>query len=88
MAKVGLSNLHYAKNTKDDATGVTYEVPKKIAGVITADIKTGSNTATLFADNGPAETATALGEITLDLETKDLPLEAHADLLGRTIVAG
>lgn len=88
MAKIGLSNLHYALITKDDSAGVTYGVPKKIPGVISADIKTGSDTATLFADNGPAETASSLGEITVDIETKDLPLEVHAELLGHKITAG
>lgn len=88
MAKIGLANLYYAKVTKDDNTGVTYEVPAKIAGVITVDIKTGSDTATLFADNGPAETATALGEIGVDIEVKDLPLDVQAALLGHTIAAG
>ncbi len=88
MAKVGLSNFYYALNTKDDNTGVTYSAPVKVAGIISADIKTGSDTATLFADNGPAETATALGEITVDIELKDLPLEAQAALLGHKITAG
>lgn len=88
MAKVGLSNFYYALNTKDDNTGVTYSPPVKVAGIISADIKTGSDTATLFADNGPAETATALGEITVDIELKDLSLEAQAALLGHTITAG
>lgn len=88
MAKIGLSNFYYALNTEDTTAGVTYASPKKIAGLISADVKAGSDTATLFADNGPAETATALGEITVDIELKDFLLEDQAALLGHEIVAG
>ena len=88
MAKIGLSNFYYAPNTKDDHTGVTYGAPIKVPGIISADIKTGSDISTLFADNGPAETATALGEITVDIELKDIPLEVQAILLGHTITTG
>jgi len=88
MAKVGLSNFYYALNTADTITAATYSTPVKIAGLIAADVKTGSDTATLYADNGPAETATALGEITVDIELKDLTLENQAALLGHEIVAG
>jgi phi13 family phage major tail protein len=88
MAKIGLSNFYYALNIKDDSTGATYSAPEKVAGIISADIKTGSDTATLFADNGPAETASSLGEITVDIELKDIPLETQAILLGHKITAG
>lgn len=88
MAKVGLSNFYYAINTADTSSAVTYSAPVKIAGLISADIKTGADTATLYADNGPAEVASSLGEITVDIELKDLSLEAQAALLGHTITAG
>ncbi len=88
MAKVGVSNFYYALNTADTISAATYSTPVKIAGLISADIKTGSDTATLFADNGPAETATAMGEITVDIELRDLSLEDQAALLGHKIVAG
>lgn len=88
MAKIGLSNFYYAVNLTDAVAGATYDVPKKIPGLISADIKAGSTTSTLFADNGPAEVASALGDITVDIELKDLPLEVQSALLGHKIVAG
>ena len=71
MAKIGLSNFYYAVNTKDDDTGVTYNTPKKIPGLVSADIKAAANIATLYADNGPSEVASTLGQISVDIELKD-----------------
>jgi phi13 family phage major tail protein len=85
MAQVGLRNVHYAVLTKDDATGVTYNTIKPIPGVVTAKISPKSNSATLYADDGPAETATTIGEIDVDLEFSDLPVDIQADLLGHTV---
>lgn len=88
MAKVGLKNLYYAEQLTDTLTGTTYDVPVKVSGAITADVKPGSSSDTLYADNGPAETATTLGDIAVSFELKDLPLEVHAKLLGHTISGG
>jgi phi13 family phage major tail protein len=86
--QVGLRDLHYAILTKDDETGVTYQAPVAIPGVITADIDPNPSSGTLFADDGPAETFSNMGEIKLSLEVKDLPLEVQAALLGHTISGG
>lgn len=88
MAKVGVSDFHYAKLIKDDTTGVTYDVIKAVPGLTEVSIKAASDTATLFADNGPFESSTALGEITVDISLADIPLDVAADLLGHTINAG
>ena len=83
--QVGLKDLHYALLTEDGETGATYEEPVKIAGAITAKISPTVNTSTLYADDGPDEVATALGEITVELNVKDLPLSVQAALLGHTL---
>lgn len=85
MPQVGLRDLHYAVLTSDDSTGVEYDTPKPIVGAINATITPTTNSATLYADDGAAETATALGEITVALNTKDLPSEVQADLLGHEV---
>ncbi|MEY9096284.1 major tail protein [Paenibacillus sp. RC84] len=86
--QVGLNNLHFAKLTKDDDSGAVYETPKRIAGSIMAKISPKMNTETLYADDGPSETATALGEIEVEFEVKDLPLEIQAEVLGHTLSKG
>ena len=94
--QVGLRDLHYIKlKTDDEKTGVEYDYgtsgtdkPKKIAGAISARISPSSNTATLYADDGPDEVASSLGEITVELNVKDLSLDVQADLLGHTVTSG
>lgn len=88
MAKVGVSGLRYALQTADTSSTLTYGTPVLIPLVAAVDVKTGKDTATLFADNGPAESSSALGEITVDIEIADLSLEVYAALLGHSVTAG
>ena len=86
---IGLSNLVYAKLIDDPPTGqATYEPPIRIPGAIQATVNPNASNATLFADDGPFETAATIGEITLELNIADLPLEVQADLLGHTLQGG
>ncbi len=84
---IGLRDLHYALLTKDDSTGVTYSAPVKIAGATQANINPNSSTEVLFADDGPMETASALGMIELEMIAADFPLDVQAVLLGHTVGA-
>ena len=83
--QVGLKDLHYALLTADTSAAVTYASPVKIAGAISARISPAVNTATLYADDGPDEVISSLGEITVELQAKDIPLSVQAALLGHTI---
>jgi phi13 family phage major tail protein len=85
MATIGLKNLHVAKLTKDDQTGVTYETPKRLALAIEAKITPQVNTATLYADDRAAEVVESLGEIEVELGIDDLSSEMYAFLLGKTV---
>lgn len=88
---IGLRNLVYAKMLTDPAPGqgqATYETPKLIAGAISANINPNASTGTLFADDGPFETATTIGQIEVELNVADLPLEVQAELLGHTYKNG
>jgi phi13 family phage major tail protein len=87
--QIGLSHLHYAILTADPAGGeATYEAPVRIPGAIEVNINANPSTETLFADDGPMETASALGEIEVEINVADLPLATQAILLGHTITAG
>lgn len=88
---IGLRNLVYAKLVDDPAYGTgtaIYEAPKPIAGAITANVNPNASNETLFADDGPYETAATIGQIALELNVADLPLEVQADLLGHTLAGG
>jgi len=87
---VGLRNLMYAKLISDptDGSPATYETPKPIVGAITANINPNASNETLFADDGPYETMTTLGQISVELNVADLPFEVQADLFGHSIEGG
>lgn len=87
MSKIGISNLHYAKQTTEEtaSSAATYGTVVAVPGTISADITPASNTAVLFADNGPYESAASLGEVNVQLTTADMPLSVLADLLGHTL---
>lgn len=83
--RIGLRDVYYAVLTQDEVgTGVAYDSPERIIGAITANINPNSSTETLFADDGPMEVATTLGDIELELVVADIPLPVQATLLGHT----
>ena len=88
MPLIGLDNLYYAVMTKDDNTGVAYQAPVKVAGAINIKVDPKQNSATLYADNGPAETMSAMGEIALEIEASDILLDDQATLLGHAVAGG
>lgn len=83
--QIGLSDVYYALLTDDDiVTGVTYSAPVALIGAISANINPNASVETLFADDGPMEVATALGQIELELNMADIGLAVQAILLGHT----
>ena len=88
MAKIGVSGFRYATLTTDTSSTLTYGSPVLVPGIVSLDIKTGKDTTTLFADNGPFGSASALGEIEVELDLADLSLEVYAALTGHTLANG
>lgn len=84
MATIGLKNLYFAKNTKDDENSVTYETPQRIGGAIQVDINPEVNTNTLYADDAPFAVASSITEITVSLEVADIPSSVVAELGGHS----
>jgi len=86
---IGLRNLVYAKLIDDPIGGTaTYEAPVAILGAISATINPNASNATLFADDGPYDAATSMGEISVELNVADLDLDTQAALLGHTVAGG
>ena len=86
--KTGVSGFVYAKVLTDTVTATTYGPIVPVPGLVSVDNKTASSTNTFYADNGPYEVSSALGEITVDVEMADPTNIVIADLLGHTITAG
>ena len=88
MPLIGLDNLYYAVMTTDTSGGVTYLAPTKIANAINIKVDPKQNSSTLYADNGPSETITAMGEISVEIECADITIDDQAVLLGHTVTGG
>ncbi|MNG96004.1 hypothetical protein D3C79_550550 [compost metagenome] len=87
--QIGVSNFVYALLLDDPTEGVaTYGATTRVPGIISANVNPNSSNATLFAENGPYETASTIGEIGLELNVADLTFEHQAELFGHSIVNG
>lgn len=86
MPKIGLKNLYLARVLIDDPdVGTIYEVPKRLHGLIQADIKPASSTENFYSDDMTSETIFQLGDISIDLEIGDIPSDMQMYMLGAKI---
>lgn len=84
-APIGVENLVIA--TLTDEANCTYSTVTSVAPLINIKVNPKSNTDTLYADDRAVETVTSLGEIDVEIETQDLPLEIQATMLGHVLDA-
>ena len=84
-AATGITKLVYAIML--DEVLETYGSVKEAPPLINIKVTPKSDTATLYANNVAVETATSLGNIPVEFETQDMPLEVQADFLGHTLDA-
>lgn len=80
--KDGLKNIYYARLTKDNSTGVTYDTPVKLGHARKATITKETETVTVYGDNAAVATKTRLKSLGLSIETTDIPIKDQAILLG------
>ncbi len=86
MATIGLDKLYYAPITEDPATGYeTYGTPVMLAKAISAELSIELAEATLWADDGAAETIKEFKSGTLTLGVDDIGKTVAAKLTGATI---
>lgn len=87
--RIGCDNLVYAimktEDTPDSAP--VYDEVKSAPGVMHVNVNPNPSLETLFADDGPMETATTLGNIDVEIQKNELTTENKADLLGHEIDA-
>lgn len=85
---IGLSNLHFAKITKDDSSGVTYDEVISVPEIISVSIEPQTNETSLYADNMSVDVASTTPEYNISIELAGLSLEVRAFLLGHTYTNG
>lgn len=85
--RIGCDNLVYALMTAEDTpeTAPTYGEVKSAPGVMSVKINPNASQETLFADDGPYETATTLGKVDVEIQKNELTTENKADLLGHAV---
>jgi phi13 family phage major tail protein len=86
---IGLKDVYYALLQSDPVTGSPiYSSPVKVAGAMKATVNPNASLETLFADDGPFETAASIGQISLELGVADVNLETQAIWFGHSRVGG
>ena len=85
--RIGVSNFHFAEMTTEDTltTKPTYGTPVSAPGLMSLNINPNSSLDTLFADDGPFETAATLGKIEVEIQKNYLSTSEKAALLGKSI---
>ena len=87
--RIGCDNLVYVPmSTEDTATAApVYGTVVPAPGVMSLNINPNGATETLFADDGPMESASTTGKIEVEIQKNELTTQNKADLLGHTIDA-
>lgn len=87
--RIGCDNLVYAKMTTEDTDSAApvYGTVTPALGVMSVNINPNGAQETLFADDGPMETASTLGKIEVEIQKSELTTQNKADLLGHKIDA-
>lgn len=91
MAKkvlIGLDKFYYALLNSDTTASVSYQTPVALKGAMTVAYNPNSEVATLFADDGPYDTAETIGEIELEVGIADISQEDYAAIMGHTVTGG
>lgn len=85
--RIGCDNLVYALMTTEDTaqSAPVYGEVKSAPGVMTININPNGSQETLFADDGPMDTASTLGRIEVEIQKNELTTENKADFLGHEI---
>ncbi|MFC0188235.1 major tail protein [Fictibacillus aquaticus] len=80
----GLDMFHIAELTADTIAAATYETPEKLDGAVNVKVDPKTDSETHYADNGAYEVLNSMGDIDVELEATDLPLELQKKLFGHT----
>lgn len=85
MAKIGLSNLIWAKLTEAQDGTPTYSDAKSLGKAVSANVSISNNSATLYADNMLAESDTSFQTGTITCGVDEDADAVFAELLGHSI---
>lgn len=79
---VGVDKLAYAKVTSNTVSAYTAATPVMVPGLTEAGVNLNPQSSTFYADNGPYENATALGDCDIAIACADVPPQMKSELFG------
>lgn len=82
-ARIGLTDLHFAKLVTDTLTVLSYEAFIAIPGTIRIDVNPNASSETLYTDNKPSIVYSTIGVVDVEIEKDNLPDDLLNYLLGR-----
>jgi len=85
---IGLDMLYYAPLLTDTTGGVTYDTPVRLENVVSLSVTPNTEIATFFADDGPREAFSQIGEVDVALQLPDIATEDYAFLIGANYNSG
>ena len=85
MAKIGLDNFLYGTLTEAQDGTPTYGVGTKPGKAINCSVSISNNSASLYADNGLAESDTSFQNGTVSIEIDNADIQTQANLLGHSV---
>lgn len=85
MAKIGLNNFRYSKLTESSDGVPSYSGAKKPAKAVSCKVSVTNNDATLYADDGLAESDSSFNSATVTMEIDEDDVQTMADLLGHKV---
>ena len=88
MAKIGLDNFLYGILTEGQDGTPTYGVAKKPGKAVSCSVSISNNSASLYADNGLAESDTSFQNGTVSMELDNADITTQATLLGHSVDSG
>lgn len=88
MAKIGLQNFLFGILTETAGGTASYGVAQKPGKAVSCNVSISTNSATLYADDGLAESDTSFQSGTVSMELDNADLNTQAALLGHTVSNG
>jgi phi13 family phage major tail protein len=85
MAKIGLDNFLYGTLTEAQDGSPTYGVATKPGKAVNCSVSISNNSASLYADNGLAESDTSFQNGTVSMEIDNADITTQANLLGHSV---
>ena len=85
---VGLDMFYYAEVLDDDAVSLLYDTPVRVNNLVSLTVSPNSESVPFFADDGPREVVSQIGEVDVSINVADLPPENYAFLVGADYDAG